>query len=298
MNLPTFIVIGAAKSGTSSLYNYLGQHPSIHISPVPKTNFFATNFIDGKPVLEDFDLKPEQVKKFDFYVTNFEAYQKLFDNVEPNKTALGEISPMYLNSFVAAQKIKAHNPNVKLIAILRNPIERAYSGYQMQLRQANEHRNFTDNIDPSEIYIRGGFYYNQLRRFYELFDHNQIKVILFDDFKQTPLKIMQEIFRFIDVDDTFCPDLSTKFNQGGIPKNQKTYNFLFNSRFSIITRKIVKFFIPLSLRFKIASIINKILLSKPKSMPNTVKQLLKNTYRDDILKLEQLIKVDLQRWLN
>ena len=234
MNQPNFILIGAAKSGTTSFYNYVKQHPSVYVSPVGKTNFFVSNFVGGAARNEDLDFTPEQIEKLNFPITTPEAYQRLFQDVPVEKIALGEISPMYLNSFVAAQKIKSSNPDVKLIAMLRNPVDRAYSGYQMQLRQANEKRDFAANLDPEEIYIRGGFYYDQLKRFFDVFDREQIKIFLFEDFKQNPLQVIQEMFDFIGVDNSFVPDLETKFNQGGIPKNKGLYSILFSSPLTAI----------------------------------------------------------------
>ena len=298
MNQPNFILIGAAKSGTSSLYNYIKQHPSVYVSPVAKTNFFVSDFVDGKAKVEDLDFTSEQIDKLNFPITKEEDYQQLFANVSTDKIALGEISPMYLNSFVAAKKIEASNPNVKLIAMLRNPVDRAYSGYQMQLRQAGEDRDFAANLDPEEIYIRGGFYYKQLKRFFDVFDRSQIKVFLFEDFKQNPHQILKEIFTFIGVDNSFEPNLETKFNQGGVPKNKGLYHLLFNSPVNAIAKKSLIRLLPKKVRAKLESNIKSNLLSKPKPMNLETRKILQDMYREDILQLEQLIRKDLQQWLN
>jgi hypothetical protein len=297
MNKPNFLIIGAAKSGTTSIYQYLGQHPSIYLSPIKETNFFATNFVDGEPKLEELNFTLEQARKSDFPITNLEAYQKLFDEVSPKQTAVGEVSPLYMNSFISAKKIKSHLPDAKLIVILRNPIDRAYSGYQMQLRQTDEGRSFVSNLDLDEIYIRTGFYYDQLKRFFDTFDRNQIKVLLFEDFKQNTLKYIQEIFEFIEVDNTFIPDMSMKFNQGGIPKNKSLYNFLLYSEISMTIRKGIKLFMPLEIRRRLGTKLNNSLLSKPQPLTPEVRETLKTIYQEDILKLEKLINKELQQWL-
>ena len=298
MNQPNFILIGAAKSGTSSFYNYVKQHPSVYVSPVPKTNFFVSDFVDGEARVEDLDFTPEQIKKFNFSVTTPEAYQQLFANVPPGKTALGEISPMYLNSFVAAKKLKASNPDVKLIAMLRNPVDRAYSGYQMQLRQAKEQRDFSSNLDPEEIYIRGGFYYAQLKRFYDVFDSSQIKIFLFEDFKQNARQVIKEMFDFIGVDADFEPDLETKFNQGGVPNSKGLYSLLFNSPLTAIAKNTVTPLLPKKVRVQLESNIKSNLLSKPEPMTLETRKILQQMYREDILKLEPLIGKNLQQWLS
>ncbi len=297
MNLPNFIIIGAAKSGTTSLYNYLKQHPSIYLSAIKETNFFATNFVDDNPTFEELDFTLEQAKKLSFPITNLEAYQQLFAHVSFNQTARGEVSPLYLNSFIAAEKIKFHIPDVKLIAILRNPIDRAYSGYQMQLRQTNENRSFASNLNRDEIYIRSGFYYKQIKRFYNTFDRNQIKILLFENFKQNPLKSIQEIFDFLEVDNTFVPDLSIKFNQGGVPKNKGIYDFILNSKSSMILQTNIKRFIPTAARRKLATTLYSSLLSKPKALNPETRETLKAIYKEDILKLEKLIHQEVKQWL-
>ncbi|MGL5796321.1 MAG: sulfotransferase family protein, partial [Waterburya sp.] len=295
MNVPNFIVIGAAKSGTTSLYRYLNQHPSIYLSPIKETNFFATKFVDTIPLFQDLDLTLEQAKKNTFPVKNFTDYQRLFEEATSNQTAIGEVSPLYLNSFVAAQKIKSHIPDVKLIAILRNPIDRAYSGYQMQLRQAKETRGFASNLGVEEIYIRGGFYYEQLKRYFETFNSCQIKVLLYEDFRKNPLKVMQEIFKFIEVDDTFAPDTSTKFNQGGIPKNVNAYNLVLNNKISTIVQKSLKAMMPPKIRQKLISEVQSRLLSKPQPLTPEIRRQLKEIYQNDVYKLEQLINRNLQQ---
>lgn len=298
MNKPNFLIIGAAKSGTTSLYQYLGQHPSIYLSPIKETNFFATNFVEEEPNFEELNFTLKQARKLDFPITNLEAYQKLFDEVSPKQTAVGEVSPLYMNSFIAAKKIKSYLPDAKLIVVLRNPIDRAYSGYQMQLRQTDEDRSFASNLDLDEIYIRTGFYYDQLKRFFDIFDRNKIKVLLFEDLKQNTLTYIQEIFEFLEVDNTFIPDMSMKFNQGGIPKNKSLYDFLLYSQTSMTIRKGIKLFIPLQIRRKLGTKLNDTLLSKSQPLTPEVRETLKTIYLKDILKLEKLINKELQQWLN
>lgn len=298
MNLPNFIIIGAAKSGTTSLYSYLQQHPSVYLSPIKETNFFATNFVNGKPTIEELDFTPEQAKRLTFKITNFEAYKQLFAQIDSKVKAVGEISPLYMNSSTAAKNIKYNIPNVKLIAILRNPIDRAYSGYQMQLRNGKETRDFASNLSVEEMYIKTGFYYNGLKRYFDIFDRSQIKVFLFEQFKQDPIKVAQKMFDFIEVDDTFIPDISTKFNQGGVPKNKKVYDLLIKSKISKAVREKLKRFIPLEMRRKTENKIRSNLLSKPQPLKLEEREILKEIYKEDILKLENLIDKDLQFWLN
>ena len=298
MKKPNFLIVGAAKSGTTSLYYYLQQHPSIYLSPVKETNFFATNFVDGKPTLTNLDFNLEQAQKISFSTRDWESYLQLFAESSIAAKAIGEVSPLYLNSSIAAQKIKSFLPDVKLIAILRNPIDRAYSGYQMQLRQTDESRNFSTSINQDEIYIRGGFYYSKLKRYFNVFERHQIKILLYEDFKADPLQIMQDIFKFLQVDTAFVPEISQQFNQGGIPKNKSIYNFLYNSQLSLVTWKTIKSFMPLEMRRQLFYNLRRKLLSKPEPISPEIRESLKNIYRQDIQNLEKLLNLNLQQWLS
>src|SRR5688572_27472269 len=126
MRLPDFLVVGAAKAGTISLYHYLAQHPDVFMSPVNECNFFA---------LETANWDREYLGPVDrFYidqhcVRNLDAYHRLFEAARAG-SVIGECSPLYLFSDVAPARIHAHIPNAKIIVILRQPIDRAFSNYQ------------------------------------------------------------------------------------------------------------------------------------------------------------------------
>src|SRR5437867_4308222 len=119
--LPTFLVIGAARSGTTALYLYLRQHPNVFMSRDKETNFFA---FEG----EALDFRGPGAEFVNNSVVTLNAYLRLFADA-PENAAIGEASPLYLYSLHAAERIHARLPDVRLIAILRNPIEQAYSHY-------------------------------------------------------------------------------------------------------------------------------------------------------------------------
>ena len=140
MVLPNFLIIGAAKSGTTSLYSYLNQHPQVYFSPFKEPRFFA---LEGKEVNYQ---GPSQVVN-QKAINTIDEYEKLFAGVT-DEVAIGEASTLYLYSPEAPAKIKQYIPQVKLIAILRNPIDRAYSGYCHLVRDGYE-SNRADDIGNS-----------------------------------------------------------------------------------------------------------------------------------------------------
>lgn len=132
MPLPNFLIIGTAKAGTTSLYRYLAQHPQIYMSPIKEPNFFA---LEGQEV--DFCGPGDEMYIKQFSVTDCGGYEGLFEGVS-SEVAVGEVSPLYLYSRAAPHCICSYAPETKLIVILRHPVERAYSAFLHLLRDERE----------------------------------------------------------------------------------------------------------------------------------------------------------------
>ncbi|CAN2040443.1 Sulfotransferase family protein [Candidatus Magnetomoraceae bacterium gMMP-15] len=297
MTLPNFLIIGVAKSGTTSLYHYLKEHPQIFMSPVKEARFFAFEKDLFEKEKDDEEL-PKVKDRFKF--TTIEQYSKLFQKVS-NEKAIGEASPVYLFSSTAPELIHSYIPNVKVIAILRDPVERAYSAYQMRFRKAYETcddfmKAFQKirKIPIGGNYKNKGLYYKQLMRYYKLFNAEQIKIYLYEDLRDKPQKLMKDIFQFLGVDENFVPDLSVKYNVGWKSTNKKLDSLVINDYY---LKTLIKRFIPQSI---ISRLKNNFFITQKKAKPKLSKELRKElieVYRDDILKLEDLINRDLSMWL-
>ncbi len=295
MTLPNFLIIGAAKSGTSSLYQYLKQHPQIYMSPIKEPHFFG---LEG----ETLNFQGSGIENDS--ITNIEDYCALFQGVS-NETAIGEASNSYLYLPKAPERIKYYIPSARLIAILRNPVDRAYSSFLSLMRADWEPLNdFSQALREEEARIRGnwgflyryqdlGFYYAQLKRYFEIFDSTQIRVYLYDDLKNNPVRVLQDIFKFIGVDEAFVPDTSTKFNISGIPKNKVLHNFLTGEN---PIKTVLRPLLPANLRAKLINRYFEKGLDKPQLSAEARHQL-SNIYREDILKLQDLSQRDLSEWL-
>ena len=141
MVMPNFLVIGAAKAGTTSVYEYLKQHPQIWMSPLKETNFFA---LEGETL--NFRGPGDQDYINRFSITKIEDYLNLFQGVS-NQVAIGEVSPLYLYSLKAPERIRHYTPDTKIIIILRNPVDRAYSSFLHLIRDGREQiRNFAQAL--------------------------------------------------------------------------------------------------------------------------------------------------------
>jgi len=300
MSLPNFVVIGAGKSGTTSLHYYLKQHPEIYLTTIKELNFFA---VEGNK-LEFSGPKDDLEAKNYFSINSLDQYKKLFEEVRTEK-AVGDISPFYIYSEQAPKRIKAHIPQTKIIAILRNPIDRAYSNYLHLLRDGREplqsfeealhaeEERIQHNWSPSWHYAHAGLYYQLLKRYYDLFNSDQIHIFLYEDYVQDPIRTLKCIYELLDVDSDFLPDLSSRHNASGIPKNQILHNLL-SSQSPI--RNLAVNTLPKSVVGKIASFRDRN-LDMPAPMTSTTREALTSYYKEDILKLQDLLQLDVSRWL-
>jgi hypothetical protein len=293
--MPNFLIIGAAKAGTSALYYYLKQHPQIYMSPVKEPQFFA--YEDQK-----LDFHGPGIATIQNSITNIEAYCALFQEVS-NETAIGEASTIYLYNPKAPERIRHYIPDVKMIAILRNPVDRAYSGYLMHVRDGREILDFPQALQAEETRIRNnwsfgrytswGFYYTQLRRYFDMFERDQIRVYLYEDMTGNAASLLRDIFQFLSVEETFDPDLSVRYNVSGMPKN-KAFHALVKRPNPIkpVLKQLLPAWLTTSLKDRYLQYSN----VKPQLEPEVRQQLLK-VYRDEILKLQDLIQRDLSKWL-
>lgn len=302
MTMPNFLIIGAAKAGTTALHSYLKQHPQIYMSPKKEPHFFA---FEG----EKLDFRGsggDQQWLNRAAITDIETYRAQFQEVS-KQIAIGEASTLYLYIPRAPERMRHHVPDVKLIAILRNPVDRAYSAflYLMQdelepitdFAQAlrEEETRIHENWVPIYYYQQMGFYYTQLKRYFDMFDQEQIRVYLYENFSTNPISILQDAFRFLGVDDTFTPDVSLRENVSGIPRNKVLNKFLVKPH---PIKSILKPFLPEGVRRSLmVSLKNRRNMDKPPRLPLELRRQLIEVYREDILKLQHLIQQDLSRWL-
>ncbi|MBP7398275.1 MAG: sulfotransferase [Chitinophagales bacterium] len=313
LKLPTFLVVGAVKAGTTSLHEYLNQHPEIFMSPVKETNFFS----DADMLFDKFnvDYKQDIDHNLDKYldgpmdkkihiahIRTWQQYQKLFRDVKEQK-AIGEISNSYLYCPNTANAIHAQLPEAKIVMILRNPIDRLFSQYLMNLKLGKiitkdlllEIQNDQDKKDKgwgvSHLYLEVGKYYPQVKNYFDIFSKNQVHVILYDDYKKDPAAVMQKLFAFIGVDANFSLDMSMKYNEAGLPRFGKLNYWLTQTGIYGLSKKIF----PDSLKSRIKSLIYTkdnipVISAEEKSW-------LVNYYKEDVEQLEKFLGVSLQHWL-
>lgn len=297
MRLPTFLGIGVEKSGTTSVYNYLNQHPDIFMSPIKETNFLEQEWGDEKVQIH---------RASDKRIDTFEKYCDLFKDAG-NASAIGEISPNYLFHYQSSSKrIKRYVPHAKMIALLRDPVERAFSDYLMHLRDVIN-GGHPKPLAEQALYkaktsftIRKGFYYEPLKFFIHTFGSQNIKVLLYDDLCNDPVRMMQDIYQFLGVNDTFEPDVSTRSQVAQIPKSQ-SINKLLKTQ-NPIRKNIalaLKLFLPDAVRQRLRSTLISFNSHGKEATTLSVEDrtVLAQLYREDVQKLQDLIQRDLSAWL-
>jgi Sulfotransferase family len=300
MTLPNFLIIGAMKSGTTSLYHYLAQHPQIYMSSVKEPKFFALEGTtwDAEPLGSGGLAKIKGIR-------DWNTYQELFSGVS-GETAIGEASPLYIYAPLAAEKIRQTLPDVKIIAILRHPVDRAYSHFlhwvQRELEPLGadflkvwneEDARVALDWSPNYHYKHRGFYYNQLKRYYDRFEKDRIRVYLLEDLQRDPIALTRDLFDYLEVDPSFVPQTDRKYNVSKIPKNSQLKQLLDRPN---LLKKVLKPFIPPAWRDRLKNNFKQKNTIKPQLDPE-LRHRLTQDYREDILKLQDLIQKDLSLWL-
>ena len=302
MTMPNFLILGAAKSGTTALYSYLRQHPDVYMPSVKEPRFFA---FEGEELA--FNGPQGHGARFNQEtITDLETYEALFNDVKHEK-AIGEASPAYLSSAEkAASRIHHYIPNAKLIAILRQPAERAYSAFLHTVRSGREtnlnfevvlgleEKRLQDNWGAIWQHKHLGFYYDQLRPYYRLFPKEQLKIYLYEDLQNDATGLIQDIFSFLDVDHTFTPDVTNRVNVSGIPRSRWLRQFLISSNNPL--KNSVKQLFPEKFRRRTIKKLKDANLMRPE-ISQEIKYRLTLNYKNDILKLQDLIERDLSGWI-
>lgn len=292
---PTFLIIGVQKAGTTSIYNYLKQHPQVYMSPVKETGFFE----------RDWEQAPTDVqsRKKNGIVT-WQQYQALFGQATDEHLALGEASPNYMFHYqAAAEQIQRRLPNAKLIAILRNPVQRACSDYLMNKRDAiGKQTPLAEQVrsrgDSSYVLLKGK-YYEQLKHFFEVFGRTQVDVFLHDELRSDSQGFMRSMYQSIGVSTDFVANTSKKAQTAKVPKNQ-TFNRLLKTQNPIRTVATgIMQIVPSELRHQLRDRLISF-NSQDKGQAKFTEEdiiLLQQYYREDMLKLQDLLQRDLSAWL-
>ncbi len=299
MPLPNFLVLGVAKAGTTSLHAYLAQHPQIYMSPRKEPHFFAY----GEAPLPDFT-GPDSQNARQRAIPTFAAYQALFAGWT-NELAIGEAST---TNFMAraCERIHTYLPDARLILILRQPADRAYSQFLHTRRMglepltdfaqalADEEARTQNPWLPAFTYTRAGFYAPILQQYLDCFPREQLRIYLYEEWQAQTLPVLQDIFGFIGVEPGFVPDTAIRLNTAAVPRNRWLVRFL---RGTHPLKQWLKPLLPAHWRQRTVRTLSTYNLTKPPPFDPHLRTQLNQLYRHDIQQTAALIGRDLSHWL-
>lgn len=271
---PDFVGVGAQRAGTSWLYHALDAHPEIFL-PLKEVHFFDEKYDEG----------------IDWYFSLFDA--------SGSHTIAGEFTPDYLSEEQAMIRLAEDCPDVKVLVVLREPFERAYSAYNLYKAHGRfEGISFAEAVLIDKNIIQKSLYSHQIERLFKLFPKENIKIYDFDDISNSPEKVVQDIYSFLGVNSSFIPHrLSEKYNVGGNAKIQRLLNLpkiqkkLQNSSFGKHILKLK--------RFKIVVQIKHWLLNQQGTENNKEKYYspeLRSQFKNDLINLEKILNKSFSKW--
>jgi hypothetical protein len=307
---PNLFVAGAMKAGTTALFHLLRAHPDIYMSPIKEPHFFSTD-IDTKRFAPAYKPRPLDMDRYcrlpdppeihSTYVTKWENYHCLFKNARDQKI-IGEASTSYLYSQEAAFNIQRSFHDARIIIVLRDPVERAFSHFQMDCAIGRVKGTFRDEIEKdmnasvkgwgiSRLYIELGMYYEQLQRFLNCFPKQQILILLFDDLKRRNADFIDKISCFLGIDKSSFLLTDQRHNLGIKPRFASLNYILHTSNLKNLIRTVLPK--PVTELGKKVYYGNK----DPKGASPEDVRLLRPFFNDDVRNLSRLINRDLSHWM-
>ena len=291
--LPNFFIVGAQKSATTSLHNYLAGHPDIYLPAQKETKFFIRDRLYKKGI-------------------NF--YQDVYFSGWKNESAVGEVDPDYMYYESALDHIEKHLDlvHIKFIFLLRNPVDRAFSHYLMTYRRGLEPLSFEDAIvqESSRIdsggfdakahysYVSRGFYLRQIERFLERVGRSQMLFLLTDDLKHDPESCLKNIFQFLDVSTDYIPgNIGDNYHGAKVPVNASLQRRIAGGL--TFEKKLVRLLVPWKpLREKLRGTLLTLNQKSGKGpvVSEATRKKLIEIYRPENRRLEKFLGRSLQNW--
>jgi hypothetical protein len=297
MPKPGFFIVGAPKSGTTAMFDYLGQHPEIYTTGVKEVPFFGSDL--------EYHRRPDTT-----------AYLKFFD--KGKQQLCGDAMVWYLYSQKAAQEIHSFNPTAKIIIMLRKPVDLIYSLHSQLLYNGNIYNgdeNITDfeealkaeeerkkkrmipeNCSASHklLYSEIVQFTSQVQRYFDVFSRDAVKIIIYDDFKQDTIGVYHDTLKFLGVKPGFQPEIKV------VNPNKKVRSTLFHSFFmSPYVHSFVRPFFPKwMLRknvFRFIKQLNTVYQERPPMCPSLRKRLVEQ-FAPEVDRLSLLLEQDLSHW--
>jgi len=305
---PDFFLVGAMKTGTTSIYNTLKENPNVFCSPIKEPNYYCTDISEWvkengdqcniTPIKSRHELL-NAIKRGSIceHIVNKDVYLSLFENARNNQT-VGEFSVAYMRSVSSAIEISKDCPDARIIMVLRNPTDRAYSDFSMALMLGLESCTLSEmvaenlNLAEPSRYLSDGLYYEQVKRYLDVFSREQVLILLQEDLRQNFSGSIAKVFQHIGV----VPTDENISNPKSLERKV--------ARYQIINRLMYKFgakrFISSMFPRPVIKFGKSIFYTKPALGKDIISDADKATlscyYKNDIERLSSLIGQDLSPW--
>lgn len=293
-----FFIVGTAKAGTTSVFNYLKEHKDVFTPQIKEPNYFAK--IDTSRFSNTF--KKNLPKNLEAVLNSGEEVQQAFISVQEdydflykncNKKVAIDSSTNYLHSQVAPSEIKKYNPKAKVLIILRNPYSRVLSHYNMAVKYGFTTRDFEEalrtdvaqkekGVGVSEQFIELSLYSEAIKRYQEVFDNSQIRILFFEDLIKDKQSFINEVFKFLEIESLLINDEQVH-NKGVTPR--------FKGLNKILTNLGIKRFVNSVLTDDLKSKVKSIYFSdkQKKDLTKEEKEILDTFFVEDIRKTKDLL---------
>jgi hypothetical protein len=294
-----FLFVGTAKAGTTSIYHYLNQHPKISI-PVKETFYFL------KDVYTDFSLGYPQQRSAEDLILDEKTYRALYPT--RHDVVYGEIGTGYLYHYHDSIPLikKMLGTDVRILIILRNPVDRAYSSYMHFVKDTHEKLSFSESIAKEEERRRRnydfmwmhrdlGLYASQVKAFMNEFPN--VKILFTEEFQRDPEKTLREILSFLGIDPEFPFDTQRQYNKSGEPKFKSLQKVLTTENpIKQTFRPIFRAMFPKEKRVRLRKKLKNLNIASYPEMSESTRQELASFYRADIESLEKLLGYPIKVW--
>lgn len=283
-----FFIVGAAKAGTTSLYSYLNKHPEIEMSTIKEPDYFSNEFIEKQSLY----YKKESIKSLNKYHSLYSDTKNLIR---------GEASVSYLFYEKVPKKIFKYNSRSKVIIMLRNPSDRAYSHYLMDKRLGFVRESFENIVHKKSThknsalfyqqYIELGQYAFQIKNYFDVFSKKNILIIDYDDFIYDSSEVLNKVCVFLNVENRSFSNTNKVYNKYTNPSN-KLVKVLYTFRF---LREFIGNFFSESLKIKIQALF--FTDEKKPTLNSEIQIFLKEYYKVELEKLSKLLNQNYSKWI-
>lgn len=296
---PNLFLVGAQKSGTTSLALALDSHPDVFMSRVKEPGWLAF----GERGFRFLDGHGRTCRAAQWVVRSEAEYLSLFDDAPPTCRYRGEASTWYLSERGMPERLHEYNPDARIIAILRQPADRAYSAWVHARRDKEEpHEDFADALaaeadrpEPSHLlrYREMGRYVEPLRGYIERFGRDRVLILLYDDLREDFTAVFRRCCEFLQIDPDATRPVIGRHNRSGMPRSRMIHALVSSQRFKNAIRPLL----PLRLASRAKQWVQSANLRRMPPIDPAIRARLTAEFADEIRALSRLTDRNLDHWL-